>query len=141
MKTIPGIVGPAVLVVATALVTWFVITKKEFGSRVDLGDWDKLDNAFYSLVVRGRDVDLDALKQALADAKGSTSELAYCFSDVDKQGVERWHDEYPEATKCRKEDSPNESTDIGQPSMSVLSHKIYSISARDIERVRNAIKN
>jgi hypothetical protein len=131
-----------VLVVATSLVTWYTVTHPKSVSCLKLEDYDTLDRGFYSVVVKGRSLPngWDAFEAILNDVRKGNSihvqKSTFCFFYTDSQGTH--HDEEPPGNGCPNEDSPL--TQGGpNPSMSVLSHKIYSIRASDIEEVSQAI--
>jgi hypothetical protein len=95
-------------------------------------------------VIKGRVItkqQSDDLKARLADLKksGKPDQLAFCF--VYNPGTtDGWSDSYPGDKKCPKEDSPTSGTEDNNMNWSVLSHKIYSIRACDIELISDAIK-
>jgi len=146
MKTNPGmVVGAAVLIVATALVTWLIAR-----TRASCGDflvYDNLDKGFYSLVIKEQTVgqsQSDELKKYLGTLKKpeNKGKVAFCFTYVPKSGNndQSWQDGFPNQTDCPKEDDPTNGTQPIDTNMSVLSHKIYSIRACDIEKVIEKIK-
>ena len=147
MKTIPGIVvGALVLVGATALVTSLIL--HALISCDALPVYDKLDHGFYGLVIKEQTVtgsQSDQLKTYLGTLKKPENEgrVAFCFAFTPKPGSGEtpWQDGFPDPQKnCPIEGSPTSGQWEPNPSMSVLSHKIYSVSACDIENVIKAIK-
>ena len=145
MKTNPGMAARAlVLVVATALVTWLIV--RALGSCANYPVYDNLNDGFYSLVInvkKGAVTEAQAtkLQSTLAGLKNGAKEdkLAFCFNYNPEIINKPWHDGYPNTGECPVENSPT--THPGNNiNMSVLSHKIYSVRACDIEQVIDAIK-
>jgi hypothetical protein len=145
MKISPGmaVVGAIVLAVATALITrWRV---HALDSCDNIRAYDNLNEGFYSLVIKKQPVtdgQLRALKKALGKLEKDPKKLTYCFwfNPAFASNEQAWHDGYPYSEKCPIDDSPMTQPASNYTNMSVLSHKIYSVNACDIEKVIDAIK-